>query len=71
MFRRPRGHFTAPSLWELFEVLALLLGAPALSIGALIVLSVLKIWFSFSWWWLLIPALALIAWAVVVRIWEM
>jgi hypothetical protein len=71
MFRRPRGHFAPPSLWDLFEVLGLAFGLPILSIGALIVLSVLKIWFSFSWWWLLIPALSLIAWAVVLRIWEM
>ena len=68
--RRPRGHFGVPSFGDLFAVLVLFLGVPGLSIVALIVLSVLKIWCSFSWYWLLIPAIALIVWAAALRIWE-
>jgi len=49
-----------------FAVLGLLaVGIPVVSISAIAVLSILKIWCAFSWCWLLIPAGVLVAWAAI------
>ena len=62
--RRPRGHFrvTDGDLLTLAMVLFIAVGIPVLSIGALVVMPILRIWYTFSWFWLLIPAGVLAVW---------
>ena len=72
--RRPRGHFRVGDgdltfiavgcslMWTGF----LLFVVPMVSAAALLVLPILKIWFAFSWYWLLIPAVVLAGWASIV-----
>ncbi len=61
---RPRGHFrvTDGDLLTLAMVLFISVGIPVLSIGALVVMPILRIWYTFSWFWLLIPAGVLAGW---------
>ena len=66
--RRPRGHFrVGDGDLAFIAVLGFLLFVvPMVSAAALIVLPILKIWFAFSWYWLLIPAVVLAGWASIV-----
>lgn len=61
--RKPRGHSSLDGLLEVLVVLGLFFLVPVLSVLALVTLSVLKIWFAFSWWWLLVPAGVLVLWS--------
>jgi hypothetical protein len=44
----------------------LMFGVPMVSAAALVVLPILKIWFAFSWYWALIPAVVLAVWSSLV-----
>lgn len=67
---KPRGHSTLDWQGVLFFALlgVLFYVVPTASVGAIAIMSVLKIWLSYSWWWLMVPVGFLIAWAIVVRL---
>ena len=62
--RRPRGHFMVGGGDLLFMagLWFLMFGLPMVSVAALIVLPILKIWFTFSWYWVFVPAAVVGVW---------
>ena len=64
--RRPRGFMITDRDLTMFAVLWLLMvGIPLAAVAAIAVLSILKIWCAFSWYWLLVPASVLAVWGAV------
>jgi cellulose synthase/poly-beta-1,6-N-acetylglucosamine synthase-like glycosyltransferase len=63
--RKPKGHF---NLDGVFTDLVLFVGIPVFSIVTFVILLILRIWCSFSGWWLLFPVGVFTVWLAFVRI---